>query len=75
MHKTMFDIHREKVAKEVRGEALIDGERKIILTQLETKFGTISAQQREQIARLNPAKLVRLGKDLLRANSLDELKL
>jgi uncharacterized protein DUF4351 len=53
----------------------IAGERESALRQLEAKFGSLSAEVKQRVEALPPDELRQLQLDLLKAQSLKELRL
>ena len=53
----------------------IEGQRTMVLLQLETKFGSLSATVKQRVEALSPESLHQLVLDLLDAQSLKELHL
>ena len=51
------------------------GERRSALRQMEARFGPLSAEVKQQVEALSPEALARLQIDLLKAQSLEELRL
>jgi hypothetical protein len=54
---------------------IIEGQRRMALSQLEAKFGPVPAEVRQQVEALALEQLRQLGLDILKAQSLDELHL
>jgi hypothetical protein len=54
---------------------ILQGERRSALRQLEAKFGPLSQEVRQKVEALEPEALAQLQIDLLRAQSLQELRL
>ena len=53
----------------------IQGERRSALRQMEAKFGPLSAKVKQQLEALSPEALAQLQLDLLKAQTLEELRL
>jgi len=54
---------------------ILQGERKSALRQLEAKFGPLSPEVKQRVEALSPEELAQLQLDLLKAQSLKELRL
>jgi hypothetical protein len=54
---------------------IIEGERRATLRCLEAKFGPLSAQVKQRVEALSPEEVRQLALDLLKAQSLKELRL
>ena len=54
---------------------ILQGERKSALRQLEAKFGPLSPEVKQRVEALSPDGLAQLQLDLLKAQSLKELRL
>ncbi len=55
--------------------AMIAGERRLALRLLEAKFGALSPEVKQRVEALSPEQLQQLSLDLLKAQSLKELRL
>jgi hypothetical protein len=53
----------------------LQGQRKLLLLQLEERFGVLPEAVRERVQQMNPEHLANLGKAVLRAQSFQELGL
>jgi hypothetical protein len=56
-------------------QGIRQGEQRTVLRLLEAKFGPLSAEVKRRVAALSPEALVQLQLDLLKAQSLKELRL
>ena len=74
MHKNMFDVARDVAREEGIQEGRLEGERTVLLSMLERKFGEVPARVRTKITRLDTAQITQLAGDLLSAERLSELK-
>jgi hypothetical protein len=71
MAVTLFDRMRQ----EGRQEGLLEGQRQLLLIQLEARFGPLGQRVREQVYSLPVERLGELGRTVLTAASLRELGL
>jgi hypothetical protein len=71
MAMTLFERGRQ----EGRLEGLIQGQRKLLVIQLEERFGPLSAAVQEHVQSLSAERLTDLGRALLKAQTLRELGL
>lgn len=66
---------REEGRQEGREEGRAEGRRRLILDLIATKYGPLTDAVVERVNALSPSELDRVGREILTANTLEELRL
>ncbi len=73
--KTTYERGIEQGIERGIERGIEQGERRLTLRQMEAKFGPLSARVKQQFEALSPEALAELQLDLLKAQTLEELRL